>query len=69
MMKKDHFKQKLLLWPQVPLTLNRFYSLFWYFHCWFETSKCPLGCLYQIGTKKTPFDKLLELLKMGSMAS
>ena len=66
MMKKDHFKQKLLLWPQVFLTLNRFYSLFWYFHCWFETSKCRLGCLYQMRTKETLFDKFSELLKIRS---
>ena len=25
------------------LTLNRFYNLFWCFHCWFWASKCQLG--------------------------
>ena len=25
------------------LTLNRFHTLFWCFHCWLWTSKCPLG--------------------------
>ena len=28
------------------LTLNRFHTLFWSFHCSFWTSKCRLGCSY-----------------------
>ena len=28
------------------LTLNRFHTLFWFFHCWLWLNKCRLGCLF-----------------------
>ena len=42
------------------LTLNRFHTLFWCFHCWLWTNKCRLGILFVLLHRAFRLLKLFE---------
>ena len=42
---------KLKLKDTRAITLNRFHTLFWCFHCWLWTSKCRLGSSQKVSSR------------------
>ena len=56
------------------LTLNRFHTLFWCFHCWIWTCKCQLGIISESlpvfpRVPKTIYEKMFEMCQYVSLVA